>query len=441
MARPVGKRGNEMSDVALSAAVRSSLLALQRTTDLIDRTNNRLATGLRVAGPVDDPVAFFSSKALRDRAFDFTERKGGIDQGISTVTAALDGVESIDSLVRQLKGIATSLKSATSSQFTDLVSQFNNIRGQIGDLANDAQFQGINLIDNTTESLTINFANNTTSLLTIDAVNLRQSGLLVDAMEIRADSKVSFTGTVTSGVALNNTAAAVATGSLSNITAVSGFGGQFVVTYNGTGATLTSTGAEIVFSINTQYSITVAVGTGDDTIITQGQTLTLQLASFNAAVLSAATAVGGSAFSTGALVGVTGVFVGVISGLTGATVATGDTFILAANTAGAFQSGVDFIGAGVVADIDDIVVDLDAALGILRSQAQKLGSNVALLQTRLDFTEQYTNTLEEGADKLTLADLNEEGANLLALQTRQQLGISALAFAGQSEQGILSLFN
>ena len=94
-----------------------------------------------------------------------------------------------------------------------------------------------------------------------------------------------------------------------------------------------------------------------------------------------------------------------------------------------------------VDDIDNIVVDLDAALGTLRSQAQKLGANVALLQTRLDFTEQYTNTLEEGADKLTLADLNEEGANLLALQTRQQLGISALAFAGQSEQGILSLFN
>ena len=429
-----------MSDVALSAAVRSSLLALQRTTDLIDRTNNRLATGLRVSGPVDDPVAFFSSKALRDRAFDFTERKGGIDQGISTVTAALDGVESIDSLVRQLKGIATSLKSATTTQFTDLVSQFNEIRSQIGDLANDAQFQGINLIDNTNESLTINFANNTTSLLTIDAVNLRQSGLSVDAMEIRADSKISFTGTVDSGIALNNTGAPVATGSFTTLTAISEFGGQFVVTYNGTGASLSATGAEIVFALNTQYSITVAVGTSDSATVTQGQTLTLQLASFNAAVLSAATAVAGSTFSTGDVV-ITGVFVGVIGGLTQATVGTGDTFVLAANTAGGFQSGVDFIAQGVVGDIDNIVVDLDAALATLRSEAQKLGSNVALLQTRLDFTEQYTNTLEEGADKLTLADLNEEGANLLALQTRQQLGISALAFAGQSEQGILSLFN
>jgi flagellin len=430
-----------MSDVTLSAAVRNSLLSLQSTTDLIDRTNGRLSSGLRVASAIDDPVAFFSAKSLTDRSFDFTERKDGIDQGISTVTAALDGVEAIDSLVRQLKGIANSLKSATGTQFTDLVTQFSNVRSQIGDLANDAEYQGVNLIDNTTETLTVNFSNNTTSLLSINAAQLQETGLGIDNLVIRADSKVSFTGTVTSGVKLNNTAAAVATGSLSNITAVSGFGGQFVVTYNGTGASLTATGAEIVFSINTQYSITVAVGTGDDTTVTQGQTLTLQLASFNAAVLSGATAVGGSAFSTGALGGVTGVFVGVISGLTGATVATGDTFILAANTAGAFQSGVDFVAEGQGSDADTIIAGLDAALTTLRSESQKLGSNVALLQTRLDFTEQYTNTLDEGSGKLTLADLNGEGANLLALQTRQQLGISALAFAGQSEQGILALFN
>lgn len=431
-----------MSDVTLSSAVRSSLLSLQSTTDLIDRTNGRLSSGLRVASAIDDPVAFFSAKSLTDRGFDFNERKDGIDQGISTVTAALDGVESIDSLVRQLKGIANSLKSATGTQFTDLVTQFSNVRSQIGDLANDAEYQGVNLIDNTSETLTVNFSNNTTSLLSINAVQLQETGLAVDGLEIRADSKVSYTATVASGITLNNTAASVATGELSGITAASGFGGQFVVTYNGTGATLTNTGGEIVFSINTQYSITVAVGTGDDTSITQGQTLTLQLASFNAAALSAATAAAAnSQFNTGALEGITGVFVGVVAGLTQATFATGDTFVLAANTAGAFQSGVDFIAEGQGDDADTIIAGLDSALTTLRSESQKLGSNVALLQTRLDFTEQYTNTLEEGAGKLTLADLNSEGANLLALQTRQQLGISALAFAGQSEQGILALFN
>ena len=76
----------------------------------------------------------------------------------------------------------------------------------------------------------------------------------------------------------------------------------------------------------------------------------------------------------------------------------------------------------------------------LRSNAQTVGSNVALLQTRLDFTQTYVTTLTTGSSQLTLADINEEGANLLALQTRQQLGISSLAFAGQAEQGILALF-
>ncbi len=88
---------------------------------------------------------------------------------------------------------------------------------------------------------------------------------------------------------------------------------------------------------------------------------------------------------------------------------------------------------------DAAIKDIDTSLNTLRSSAKSIGSNVALLQTRLDFTKQYTNTLEEGSGKLTLADLNEEGANLVALQTRQSLGIQALQFSGQSEQSVLQL--
>jgi flagellin len=47
--------------------------------------------------------------------------------------------------------------------------------------------------------------------------------------------------------------------------------------------------------------------------------------------------------------------------------------------------------------------------------------------------------LEEGADKLLLADLNEEGANLLALQTAQQLGTQSLTIASQANQAVLQL--
>ncbi len=48
--------------------------------------------------------------------------------------------------------------------------------------------------------------------------------------------------------------------------------------------------------------------------------------------------------------------------------------------------------------------------------------------------------LEEGADKLTLADMNEESANILALRTRQNLATNALSLASQANQAILKLF-
>ena len=95
---------------------------------------------------------------------------------------------------------------------------------------------------------------------------------------------------------------------------------------------------------------------------------------------------------------------------------------------------------GTVGDINTDVNEYASALGQLRTASQTFGSNATLLATRKDFTETLVNTLKEGSDKLTLADLNEEGANLLALQTRQQLGINALSLASQSEQAVLSLF-
>ena len=72
-----------MSDVALTASQRNSLLTLQQTSDLSARTQGRLSSGRKVNSVVDDAIAFFSSKALSDRASDFAERKNSIDQGIS----------------------------------------------------------------------------------------------------------------------------------------------------------------------------------------------------------------------------------------------------------------------------------------------------------------------------------------------------------------------
>jgi flagellin-like hook-associated protein FlgL len=49
-------------------------------------------------------------------------------------------------------------------------------------------------------------------------------------------------------------------------------------------------------------------------------------------------------------------------------------------------------------------------------------------------------TLNTGADALTMADQNEESANLLALNTQQQLAQTALSLASQANAAITRLF-
>jgi flagellin-like hook-associated protein FlgL len=111
--------------------------------------------------------------------------------------------------------------------------------------------------------------------------------------------------------------------------------------------------------------------------------------------------------------------------------------------------GVDFTSAGLglsAANFRNETVassaqtEVRSALLSVRAFGNTIANDLAIVNTRRDFTESTINTLESGADDLTVADQNEEGANLLALQTRQTLGVTSLSLASQSQQAVLRLF-
>ena len=83
---------------------------------------------------------------------------------------------------------------------------------------------------------------------------------------------------------------------------------------------------------------------------------------------------------------------------------------------------------------------MDSALSSLRTTSSTLASNLSIITARQDFTTNMINTLQQGADGLTLADMNQEGANMLMLQTRQSLGTTALSLSSQAAQSVLRLF-
>ena len=91
-------------------------------------------------------------------------------------------------------------------------------------------------------------------------------------------------------------------------------------------------------------------------------------------------------------------------------------------------------------NINNSITAIEGAISKLRNWSSEFGNNYSIVQSREEFTENLINVLTEGADKLTLADMNEESANMLALQTRQQLAINSLSLASQASQSVLKLF-
>ncbi|MEE9910754.1 MAG: hypothetical protein K4571_03420 [Deltaproteobacteria bacterium] len=101
-----------INDVSLTSGMRSNLLSLQNTVDLLNRTQSRLSTGKKVNSAMDNPVSFFASQALNSRASIIDSLKDAMGQAVQTITAADKGITAISSMIEQAKGIAQSALSA-----------------------------------------------------------------------------------------------------------------------------------------------------------------------------------------------------------------------------------------------------------------------------------------------------------------------------------------
>lgn len=290
-----------MADISLTASMRTNLLSLQNTQSLMDTTQERLSTGLKVNSAIDNASSYYTAQSLNNRASDLSALLDSMGQGIQTIQAANEGIEAITKFVEQAKAIANSARDAASKgdkaadtglagdTATSTVNvntdrqkyaeQFNEIIRQIDKLAKDSGYKGINLLQMNT--LTVIFNEDRSSQIEVKGVNASSTGLKI-----------------------NN-------------------------------------------PVNSWQT--------DD-------------------------------------------------------------------------------------DINKSITEAENAISELRIMASDYGNYYSIVQNRQDFTKNLINVLTEGADNLTLADMNEESANMLALQTRQQLAINSLSLASQAAQGVLQLF-
>ena len=168
-----------MSDIVLTAGVRSNLLQLQQTANLITETQTKLATGKRVNSALDNPINYFTAQGLTNRASDLSNLLDSMSTGINTIQAANNGITSITKLVQSAQALITQAQQTSDPTVrSGLAAQYDALLGQIDSLAHDSGLNGINLLDSTNSAnLTITLNETGTSTVTINAVDETSAGL------------------------------------------------------------------------------------------------------------------------------------------------------------------------------------------------------------------------------------------------------------------------
>lgn len=377
-----------MVDISLTASMRSNLLSLQQTQSLMDTTQERLSTGKKVNSAIDNPSSYYTAQSLTNRASDLNALLDSMGQGIQTIQAANEGIEAITDFVQQAKALANTardnatVKGTTSSGTYTAADDTKNITVKIEGVAD----QDIEVTLEDTDSLE--------QAATKIATALNDG---TDGVKDAEDTVIGgFTATVENGqIKISNSKGIVAnvSGTISGIT----FNGEIG---NSTRTTSMKQYNEILDQIDQ-----LAKDSGYKGInLLQGNSLKVVFNEDHSSYLT-------------------------ING----------TFADTSDEGLKISRAEDWTNPDNEA-IDASISELENAITSLRNMASEFGNNYSIVENRENFTESLINVLEEGSDKLTLADMNEESANMLALRTRQQLAINSLSLASQAAQSVLSLF-
>lgn len=374
-----------MSDISLTASMRSNLLSLQNTQSLMDMTQERLSTGKKVNSALDNPTSYYTSQSLTNRASDLSALLDSMGQGIQTIKAANEGIESITEFVQQAKSVANQARDEA-NKVAGSTGNYDPSVVEAGDIQITVTYNG----ETQTEDVTL--IKNETG---VNAANKIQTAL--QAMEFGADSTAlgaNYTVTFEDGAFKVNSAN----------------GEEIKISFEFAGAKMDASAgnANRVKAISQFNDILdqidqLAKDSGYKGVNLLGGTDQSLTVIFNEDRSSNLTIQG-----------------------------------VDASTKGLDISRVTNWGSNT--NIDASIEEVEDAINELRNMASEFGNNYSIVQNREDFTENLINVLEEGSDKLVLADMNEESANMLALQTRQQLAINSLSLASQAAQSVLKLF-
>lgn len=174
-----------------------ALIALQnlnKTNSDLTEVQNRVNTGLQVAGPKDDGAVWAIAQSMRMDVLALSAVTQSLDRAISATDVAVAAGQSISDLLTEMKAkaLAASDDSLDQNSREAYNADFVSLRDQIGKIIENAVFNGVNLLDGSTATLQALANAAGDQFLTVTAQDLSFGG-----------SIVSITSTATISTATN----------------------------------------------------------------------------------------------------------------------------------------------------------------------------------------------------------------------------------------------
>jgi len=132
-----------------NAAALNALQNLNITNKDLQSTQLRVNTGLEVKSAKDNAAVFAIAQNLRANRQGLEAVKQSLDRSISAVDISLAAAESISDILIDMKEkvVAAADAGLDDQSRSALQEDFNSLRDQIATVVNNAEFNGINLID------------------------------------------------------------------------------------------------------------------------------------------------------------------------------------------------------------------------------------------------------------------------------------------------------
>ena len=177
----------------------SAAIALQNlnvTNRELERTQTRINTGLKVASAKDDGAIYALAEIQKAEVSGLTAVQGTIANGESIVGIALDAGKAITGILNEMlkKSVAAQDETLSTDQRNALDNDFVELRNQIANIVNNANFNGNNIVANGATAINV-IIDTQGGALTVSAQDLSSTGLSVDSNDLSSLTNASAAAT------------------------------------------------------------------------------------------------------------------------------------------------------------------------------------------------------------------------------------------------------